>query len=377
MEHSVNATAYFIVSPGDDAHALAVQFQFNRMFAPHRSCLLLDMATFPLESSLSWFCQDGNINAELSLAPAWPKTFGKLAKLTDPADRKVFSFNDIGGVWYRRPRSVTIDPKVEAQEFREFATVVTRGLLESLFSACPTYNDVFYEERALMKPYQLYNAASIGFRIPRTLITSEPDRARSFISGLWNKGREVIYKDASGSQRTGTQTRLLSEADLDRLQDIAYCPITLQERISGGSDLRVVMVGDVVFVAEWRTRNGPTDHVDVRFDEGARMWPSRFPPSDLEKLKAFHRRAGLSFGVYDFKVDGNGSPVFLEVNPTGQWLDLELEAQLPISTAVARLLAYGPGSVEESDGIPLIQADLQEILTPYTNHSFPPGWIPQ
>ncbi|WP_206704665.1 hypothetical protein [Paenibacillus alvei] len=90
------------------------------------------------------------------------------------------------------------------------------------------------------------------------------------------------------------------------------------------------------------------DLVDIRLGEGVRMWETQCPNSIYEPLLLFHEKMGLTFGVYDFKVDQNGTPFFLEVNPSGQWLDMELQAGHPISGTWARVLVEGLGNEHDT-----------------------------
>jgi hypothetical protein len=50
---------------------------------------------------------------------------------------------------------------------------------------------------------------------------------------------------------------------------------------------------------------------------------------------------GLRFCSADLVLTPDGRHVFLDLNPNGQWLWLELEAGLPLSAAMAGLLAAG------------------------------------
>ena len=58
-----------------------------------------------------------------------------------------------------------------------------------------------------------------------------------------------------------------------------------------------------------------------------------------ERLLALHRKLGLYFAAYDFIVNEVGDPVFLDANPTGQWMWLERRLDLPISERIAAALA--------------------------------------
>jgi hypothetical protein len=211
-------------------------------------------------------------------------------------------------------------------------------------------------------------------RVPETLISSDPDEAERFIHRLWDEGKEAIYKRATVFQGVGVPTRLVGQEDLRRLSSLAYCPTTFQERIVGGPDLRVAIVADAVFTAEWRTASTLADSVDIRIEDGARMWRGEFPREHLNALKVLHRQLGLTIGVYDFKVDSDRVPVFLEVNPSGQWLDLEIDARFPISEAVAHLLAEGPQSVREATRGPLSSDDLAELAKDGPEETVPQKW---
>jgi hypothetical protein len=53
---------------------------------------------------------------------------------------------------------------------------------------------------------------------------------------------------------------------------------------------------------------------------------------------------GLAYGAADFRIrESDGAWHFLEVNPSGQWLGFEARTGLPITQAVAELLAGPPG----------------------------------
>ena len=51
------------------------------------------------------------------------------------------------------------------------------------------------------------------------------------------------------------------------------------------------------------------------------------------------RHLGLAMGVVDLKLDGDGEPVWLEVNPQGQFLFVEGLSGVPLTRALAEFLA--------------------------------------
>ncbi len=53
------------------------------------------------------------------------------------------------------------------------------------------------------------------------------------------------------------------------------------------------------------------------------------------------RRLGLAYCSADFRLLPDGGVVFLDLNPGGQYLFVEIRAGLPVSAALARLLLAG------------------------------------
>lgn len=62
-------------------------------------------------------------------------------------------------------------------------------------------------------------------------------------------------------------------------------------------------------------------------------------PTDVEaKLFVLMNRLGLVYGAINMRRRPDGSQVFLEVNPAGQWLFIERSSGQPITAALAELL---------------------------------------
>ncbi len=338
------APAVVIVAAADDVHALAVRRRLREIGAGRLAAVILDTRTFPLASDVTWACGPGGaLEGRLTAGAALP---GGVNRASDPRrlDRPklLLSTRDIVSIWLRRPREVGRHDAIAVPEFAEYASVATSACLGALFSVCRTHNAPAAERRLKSKPFQLHEAARTGFRIPRTLVTARPDEVRSFVGDLAREGRSVVYKQVVTTP-DGPPTRSFTRDDEARLAALELCPTTFQERIAGGPDLRIAVVGDRVFAAEWRRADGVRDSVDVRLDREARLFPVEPAAGFRRRLVALHRTLGLSLGVYDFKVDGAGVPYFLEVNPAGQWLSLEVEAGHPVSECLARMLAGARG----------------------------------
>ena len=63
------------------------------------------------------------------------------------------------------------------------------------------------------------------------------------------------------------------------------------------------------------------------------------PPGISNALIAYMNRMGLNFGAFDFVVDKTGGWYFLECNPNGQWLWIEIKTGLKMAETFAEHLA--------------------------------------
>ncbi|WP_235834843.1 ATP-grasp ribosomal peptide maturase [Actinomadura logoneensis] len=239
-------------------------------------------------------------------------------------------------LYYRRPRGFTF-PGLDEQDAR-FARLQARfglgGVLASLPN-CLYVNHPHAIADAEHKPAQLTAAADLGFTIPPTLITNEPDQARAFAA----EHGPIVYKPLRASPyRQDDQARTVwvtevDPADLD--ESIRATAHLFQTKVPAVGHLRVTMVGDRVFCV--RIDSG--DLLDWRQDYDALAYTASHPPPGLaDRIAAYLKRFGLVFGAFDFALHPDGTPVFLECNPNGQWAWLEDETDQPMTAALADLL---------------------------------------
>jgi glutathione synthase/RimK-type ligase-like ATP-grasp enzyme len=121
---------------------------------------------------------------------------------------------------------------------------------------------------------------------------------------------------------------------------VRCAPVILQEYIPG-VDVRVTVVGRRLFCASIDCRHtGSPEDFRLALDE-SRVEPIRLPPPLRRRLLALIRGLDLRYAAIDLRRSESGDWIFLEVNPSGQWLFVEARTGLPITDAVARLLATG------------------------------------
>jgi hypothetical protein len=310
-----------VVSHRADEHARAVLGVLRRDGDAVR---LLDLSRFPRRLSVTLARGDGDDGDVLAPARGAPLRLG-----------------EVSAVWWRRPLPFVLHDEVEGEDRRIFAWREGReafaGMWQSLPSRVRWVNQPMRDEAATHKPWQLALAARVGLRVPRTLVTTDPRRARAFVSAL-RPGR-AVSKALQATPADWKPTRLVGPAQLRRLDVVRFAPVIFQEYVEPGADVRVTVVGRRLFATAIHVGDD-ADAVDFRpaFD-GARVEPTRLPPALAAALHRLVAALGLAYASIDLRRDRHGRWFFLEVNPSGQWLFLERRTGQPITAALARLLA--------------------------------------
>lgn len=250
-------------------------------------------------------------------------------------------------VWHRKPVQPSAPEAIQDDVARTIILQETNEFLTyaSSIDAARWVNNPIANQRAQRKFPQLRLASSLGLRIPRTLITNDPDRAREF-HGEVNGDLLCKPMKAQGFEESGTSSFLFSRkvggAELDGFVDqVRHCPTFLQEYIGKDHELRVTVFGDAVFCCRIDSQSVAGAESDWR-----RVDPFKVPhrivdldPAIEAALKAMLRENDLSYGAFDLIVTPDGEVVFLELNPNGQYLWIELITGAPLSAAMADLLA--------------------------------------
>ena len=220
-------------------------------------------------------------------------------------------------------------------------------------SKCETLwvNDFLADRFCFNKLLQLEAAKAVGFNIPETLVTNDPEKVREFVKS--HAGRAItksfspaVWDNDDGS-RTIRKTSLIGESDLINDFPIAACPAIYQEVIEKNFELRVNIFGDqVVSAAIDSQQGGPT--IDWRYEGGRGISNVRnfqLETKVSEQCLKLARHFGLGFCAIDLIVTPQGRVVFLEANNTAQFLWLENALpSLPILDIFCRFLLNGSAS---------------------------------
>ena len=257
---------------------------------------------------------------------------------------QIICSNEIRSVWYRRMRTPVLPGTLDCGT-REFCQRESRAFLEGVLASLPTDHWLSHPTavaKAERKPYQLGVAARMGFVIPATTMTNDESSVRTIADH-----HEIVAKAVSSGYVRSPEgnraifTSAVSSGDIAQLDGLSMAPVTFQEMVEKVSDIRVTVVGEDVFAAEILSQDRESSRVDWRATDDPELKHRHHDlPHDVADLcRKLVADLGLGFGAIDFALTEDGSYVFFEINPNGEWLWIEDQLGLPISDAIARTLS--------------------------------------
>lgn len=269
-----------------------------------------------------------------------------VVRIRDAWGRTVTFPDEIAAVWYRKPVAATAPRAVTDAETARVIAAETGEFLASLWSLPVErlVNDPARNERAAHKLPQLVLAARLGLTVPRTLVTNDPAEARAFVEGLGGPATcksMKAYGYREGGEERFIFARRVEPADFAATADaVALCPTLLQAYIEKDHELRVTIIGERTFCCRIDSQVDGAARTDWRRADPFDL-PHRIVPLDAtveRALRAMMAAHGLAYGAFDLIVTPKGEIVFLEMNPNGQWLWIEMITEAPMAEAMADLL---------------------------------------
>ncbi|MDM4721427.1 ATP-grasp ribosomal peptide maturase [Micromonospora sp. WMMA1363] len=282
----------------------------------------------------------GDFPQSLAVAATLGGHGGWSGVLTDA--HRLTGLEDITAVYYRRPSPFRFAGGLDDYE-RRWAAQEARMGFGGLLASLPVrwVNHPHHMASADYKPRQLAVAARCGLTTPETLITNDPETARSFVAAAPDG---AIYKPF--------HVRPYLDADTGHLMALATTPVTagqitdavtgtahlFQHQVPKDHELRVTLVGPRAFATRIDAHSDAA-RTDWRTDYDSLTYqPITLPDTLTEQLVSLTSALGLVFAAVDLIVTPDGDYVFLEVNPGGQWAWIEHHTGLPIAAAVAEYL---------------------------------------
>lgn len=309
-----------------DAHAAPVLEALAGLGA--RSAML-DLATLPCQAQLSFSAGRAQGGARFRLA-----------------DGTTLDAAEVEAVWWRRPRPYAPDPAL-APAVATWASIQVHAALSGVWSTLRAgwMNDPWRDERAGHKPAQLAAAEAAGLAVPPTLVSCVPEDARAFLAELG--GQPVVQKPLRPTDGTWRPTRLVTEADVARLDDLRLAPAILQGYVAG-VDVRVTAAGGRLLATAIDARRTGSPHDFRPAYAQCQVTACEVPPEVAAGVRALLADLGLRYAALDFRRDAEGRWFFLESNPAGQWRFLEERTGQPITRAVAEALSDAAAEARHS-----------------------------
>lgn len=252
--------------------------------------------------------------------------------------------SEIRSIWYRHPSHFELPDGMSGPERRHAAAEARCGLAGVLSSLDVLWVNYPARESDALKPRQLHVARRCGLRVPNSLVTNKPDGVREFaesIGGaLAGKTLAAALLVESGRLQIA-YTRRIEPSELDDLAGVDTTLHLFQPFLAKLFEARVTVVGEKVFGAAIHA-NSDNAKVDFRADYDSLDYRHVEPPeSTTIGMLAFMKTFGLSFGAFDFAVTPDQEWIMFECNPFGAYGWLEDALGLPITSALADLLAKG------------------------------------
>lgn len=266
---------------------------------------------------------------------------------------------DITAVWDRRPEKPEFLPYPSTPEIDRHNRAEALGFLVFLrywLKDIPSIGSIVNDRPAASKILQYAIAQEIGFKIPRSCFSNSKEQFMKLsheCTDLTLKPIEVcdIWDEKQGVDYV-FYTQKIPATSLQEIPDEAFSQTVsfVQEYIDKVFELRVTVVGNQVFACkiDSQVQQDETGRIDWRqgYEHGLKQEVFTLPASISSKCVEFIHRMGLNFGCFDFIVTPSGEYVFLECNPNGQWLWIELAVGLKISEAIADFLQNPPAKQE-------------------------------
>jgi glutathione synthase/RimK-type ligase-like ATP-grasp enzyme len=253
----------------------------------------------------------------------------------------LFKASNVTAAYLRRPHlDRLIDPRGPDARYRYGEW---RALLEGIYSDLSGrwLNEPYLVDLAENKVRQLRTAASLGFGIPRTIVSNDPARIAEFIKRSLCVVKPLRDGVVVSQEQEGVifTTRVATISDADK-KAIEAAPFIIQEEIPKAADIRVTVVGKSVFATAIESQADETSRVDWRKGDVISMahCVHDLPQDIADRCVSLVEALGLRFGAIDLVLDRHGRYWFLEINPNGQWGWIQSRTAQPIARAIVREL---------------------------------------
>lgn len=259
--------------------------------------------------------------------------------------------SEITAVWDRRPEPpkelpIKSSPQIDRHNLAEALGFLV--FLRYYLKDIPSIGSIANDRLASSKMLQYKYALKVGFTVPESCYANR----KGNIAHLVSKYEQLLFKSIENddiwdednmqdyvfyAQKVPTET-VLAAPDEAFSQTVSFAQNYVEKKF----ELRVTVIRDKVFACRINSQvmTDDTGKTDWRqgYDYGLEQEPFVLPKEISDKCREYLNLMDLNFGCFDFIVTPAGEYVFLECNPNGQWLWVELATGLKISWAIADFL---------------------------------------
>lgn len=263
---------------------------------------------------------------------------------------KVFG-SQITAVWDRRPEKPSELPITNEENINK------HNLEEALEFLCffryyikdiPSIGSIANDRSASSKMLQMKIAQEVGLKVPASCFSNRKNDILKFAKSYL----EIIIKsidsgniwDEEKLEEYVFYAKKVLSKDLVSVPEESFSQTVsfVQNYIEKDYELRITIVGQYVFCCKIDSQKLDTNTGKIDWRQGYEhgLKHEIIPLDNIiaEKCKKYLQKMGLNFGCFDFVVTPQNEYVFLECNPNGQWLWVELETKAKIAEAIANFL---------------------------------------
>ncbi len=265
-------------------------------------------------------------------------------KIVDEIGR-ILNLHMLKVAWLRKPDFNFSGNKLDDSKESKFIASETKAFIDILYSIpnVKWINDPFISNKSKVKFQQLLLAGKFGVKVPKTLITTQPEVAKDFFVSC---GEEILIKTIYTGNITidginqGISSKKVSKSDFYRFYEtICLAPTQLQEYVEKAFELRVTIIGENVFAVKIDSQAHEETKIDWRLHTKMNEHSIfKLPEKLISFCTSFLAEQQLLYGAIDFIVTPKGEYYFLENNPYGQYLWLEMETEIPLTEEICKLL---------------------------------------
>ena len=227
--------------------------------------------------------------------------------------------------------------------------------LRSYIAGMPSIGSIRFDGLANSKMEQIRVAQLVGLNVPSTCFSNRQEdivsMARQYDEMVLKPiESNSIFDDDKRQDYVFYTQKVTSEIIMDAPKEAFSQTVSfVQNYIPKAFELRVTVVKGMVFGCKIESQHLPEDKGKVDWRQGnekdLRYATYHIPDDISQKCLRFLSLMKLNFGAFDFIVTPSGEYYFLECNPNGQWLWIELETGQKISEAIADALETGEGLI--------------------------------